>query len=167
MDSSLAIGCTLREICPGSHVEESVRSGRLGPWAGQPLSAPPRGAEVLRYQSSLTGVRAFTANQAHRAGLPPHRVQDLVIAVAELAANTLAHTSGPGTVTSWITGDEVVCQVEDQGQISDPLAGKVRPAPDAPGGGRGLWLVHEVCDRVDIRSNHAGTTVRVHMRRDR
>jgi anti-sigma regulatory factor (Ser/Thr protein kinase) len=142
-----------------------VRSGRLGPWAGQPLSAPPHGADVLQYETSVTSVREFTAIRAQRAGLPPHRVQDLVIAVAELAANTLAHTNGPGAVTVWVTPDEIVCQVQDQGEISNPLAGKVRPAPDAPGGGRGLWLVHEVCDRVEIRSSQAGTTVRVHMRR--
>jgi anti-sigma regulatory factor (Ser/Thr protein kinase) len=142
-----------------------VRSRPPEPWAGLPLSVPPDGAEVLRYESSLTSVRDFTATRALRAGLPPHRVEDLVIAIAELAANTLAHTSGPGEVTFWVTANEVVCQVQDQGEISDPQAGKVRPAPDAPGGGRGLWLVHEVCDQVDIRTGQAGTTVRVHIRR--
>lgn len=126
---------------------------------------PPRGAELLRYESSLTSVRNFAATRALRAGLPPHRVEDLVIAVAELAANTLAHTSGPGELTFWATADEVVCQVQDQGEMGDPLAGKVRPAPDAPGGGRGLWLVHEVCDQVEIRTGQTGTTVRVHIRR--
>jgi anti-sigma regulatory factor (Ser/Thr protein kinase) len=113
----------------------------------------------------LAGVREFTAVRARRAGLPPRRVSDLVIAVSELAANTLAHTSGPGTLTLWVTDDEVICQVQDQGQITDPLAGTVRAAPDAPGGGRGLWVVHQVCDRVEIRTGPAGTTVRVHMRR--
>jgi len=142
-----------------------VRSRPSGPWAGQPLSAPPDGAEVLRYRAGLAGVRDFTAAWARRAGLPPNRVNDLVIAVAELAANTLAHTSGPGTLTLWIADDEVICQVQDQGQITDPLAGRLRPAPDAPGGGRGLWVVHQVCDQVEIRTGQAGTTVRVHMRR--
>jgi anti-sigma regulatory factor (Ser/Thr protein kinase) len=142
-----------------------VRSTPPGPWVGQPLGAPPHGAEVFRYERDLRGVRTFTAAHARRAGLPPHRVRDLVIAISELAANTLAHTSGPGSVTCWGTRDEVVCQVQDQGQITDPQAGKFRPAPDAPGGGRGLWLVNQVCDRVEICSDQAGTTVRVHMRR--
>lgn len=142
-----------------------MRSRPPEPRAGQPLSQPPHGAEVLRYVCSLTSVRDFTATRALRAGLPPHRVEDLVIAIAELAANTLAHTSAPGEVTFWATADEVVCQVQDQGEIGDPLAGKVRPAPDAPGGGRGLWLVHEVCDQVEIRTGQAGTTVRVHIQR--
>lgn len=74
--------------------------------------------------------------RARRAGLPPPRVNDLVIAVSELAANTLAHTRGPGTFTLWVTDQEVICQVQDQGQIIDPLAGRLRPAPDAPDGGR-------------------------------
>lgn len=120
---------------------------------------------MLRYRASLARVREFTTARARRAGLPPRRVNDLVIAVAELAANTLVHTSGPGTLTLWITDDEVICQVQDQGQITDPRAGMIRPAPDAPGGGRGLWVVHQVCDRVEISTGQAGTTVRVHMRR--
>jgi anti-sigma regulatory factor (Ser/Thr protein kinase) len=86
------------------------------------------------------------------------------MAVAELAANTLRHTTGPGTLTLWTTDEEVVCQVQDEGQITDPLAGNVLPAPNSAGGGRGLWLVREVGDGVEIRSGPAGTTVRVHMR---
>jgi anti-sigma regulatory factor (Ser/Thr protein kinase) len=141
-----------------------VRSRPPGPEVGRTLSTPPDGADELQYTTSLTAVREFTAARARSAGLPPHRVTDLVIATAELAANTLAHTNGPGTVTFWATDDEVVCQVQDQGQITDPLAGRVRPAPDASGGGRGLWLVHQVCDQVEIHSSQAGTTVRLHMR---
>jgi anti-sigma regulatory factor (Ser/Thr protein kinase) len=135
-------------------------------WAGGPLSRPPDDAELLQYRTNLASVRAFTADRARRAGLAPWRVSDLVIAVSELTANTLAHTSGPGTLTMWATDDEVICQVQDQGQITDPLAGRARPAPDAPGGARGLWVVYQTCDRVEIRTGPAGTTVRVHMRRN-
>jgi anti-sigma regulatory factor (Ser/Thr protein kinase) len=150
----------------GADVDKRARSRSLGPWASQPLSKPPGSAEVLRYRANLAAVRDFTATRARRAGLQPARVTDLVIAVAELAANTLVHTSGPGTLTLWVTDDEVICQVQDQGQITDPLAASIRPAPDAPGGGRGLWVVLQVCDRVEIHTGPAGTTVRVHMRRE-
>jgi anti-sigma regulatory factor (Ser/Thr protein kinase) len=88
-----------------------------------------------------------------------------VIAVAELAANTVVHTSGPGALTIWVTDDEVICQVQDQGQITDLQAGMVRPASDESGGGRGLWVVYQVCDQVEITTGQAGTTVRVHMLR--
>jgi anti-sigma regulatory factor (Ser/Thr protein kinase) len=128
------------------------------------LSTPPDDAEVLRYRANLAEVRMFTAARALRAGLPPGRANDLVIAVAELTANTLLHTSGPGTLTIWVTADEVICQVQDRGQIADPQAGMVRPAPDAAGG-RGLWAVYQVCDQVEISTGQAGTTVRVHMLR--
>jgi len=136
-----------------------------GHWVDRTLSTPPDDAEVLRYRANLAEVRKFTAAQALRAGLPPGRANDLVIAVAELAANTVVHTSGPGTLTIWVTDDEVICQVQDQGQITDPEAGMVRPAPDAPGGGRGLWVVYQACDQVEITAGQAGTTVRVHMLR--
>ena len=132
---------------------------------GGTLSTPPYDAEVLRYRANLAEVRMFTAARALRAGLTPDRANDLVIAVAELAANTLIHTSGPGTLTIWVTDDEVICQVQDQGQITDPQAGMVRHAPDAPGGGRGLWVVYQVCDQVEISTGRAGTTLRVHMMR--
>ena len=134
-------------------------------WAGEPLSRPPDDADLLQYRVSLASVREFTADRARRAGLAPRRVSDLVMAVCELTANTLAHTSGPGTLTMWVTDNDVICQVQDQGQITDPLAGRVRPAPDAHSGGRGLWVVYQICDRVEIRTGPAGTTVRVHMRR--
>ena len=144
-----------------------MQAGPLGPRAGPPLSRPPEESEMLRYRTNLPHVRQFTAARAHQAGLSPGQVRDLVMAVAELAANTLRHTTGPGTLTLWTTSKEVICQVQDQGHITDPLAGSVRPAPDAPGGGRGLWLVHQLVDLVEIRTGPAGTTVRMHMRRDR
>jgi anti-sigma regulatory factor (Ser/Thr protein kinase) len=132
---------------------------------GRTLSTPPDHAEVLRYRANLAEVRKFTAARALRAGLPPGQANDLVIAVAELAANTWVHTSGPGTLKIWVTDDEVICQVQDQGQIIDSQAGMVHPVPDAPGGGRGLWVVSQVCDQVEISTGQAGTTVRVHMLR--
>ena len=79
-----------------------------------------------------------------------------------MAANTLRHTRSSGTLTIWRDKDEVVCEVHDEGTITDPLAGQRRPAPDASGG-HGLWLVHQVCDQVELRSDETGTTIRMHM----
>lgn len=120
---------------------------------------------MLRYRANLAEVRKFTAERALGAGLSPDRANDLVIVVAELAANTLVHTGGPGTLAMWVTHKEIICQVQDQGQITDPQAGMARYAADASGGGRGLWVVYQLCDQVEISSGQAGTTVRVHLMR--
>lgn len=113
-------------------MDKWARRRASGSWVDGPLSTPPDDAEVLRYRAGLAQVRKFTTARARRAGLPPRRVNDLVIAVAELAANTLVHTSGPGTLALWITDDGVICQVQDQSQITDSRAGMIRPTPDAP-----------------------------------
>jgi len=130
----------------------------------RPLGDPPPDAAVLAYRDDLAQVRAFTASHAHQAGLPDRRVRDLVIAVAELAANTLVHTSSAGTLGIWATTSEVICQVHDTGRIEDPLAGRLHPHPADPGGGRGLWVANQLCDLVEIRTVRNGTQIRLHMR---
>jgi anti-sigma regulatory factor (Ser/Thr protein kinase) len=130
----------------------------------QPLPPPQEGAQVISFRHDLAGVRGMVSAEARAAGLSPSRASDLLLAIGELIANTLAHTSGPGALTMWATGDAVVCQVSDGGHITDPLAGQLRPGPAQEGGGRGLWVVHQVCDLVQVRSSPAGTTIRVHMR---
>jgi len=130
-----------------------------------PLSSPPAAAAMLTYRTDQTAVREFTAGQARAAGLSASRVTDLVIAVAELAGNTLDHAPGPGVLTTWVTPEEIICQVEDGGRIDDPLAGTLRPKPESDQRGRGLWVVHQLCDLVEFRTGRAGTVARLHMRR--
>ncbi len=130
----------------------------------QPLPAPPPQAAMLSYRQDQAGVRDFTARRARLAGLPPERVTDLVIAVGELAANTMAHTSGPGKLWIWLAGSEIRCQVHDSGEITDPLAGSFLPDPGALGGGRGLWVVHQLADLAEIRTGPGGTTIRLRFR---
>jgi anti-sigma regulatory factor (Ser/Thr protein kinase) len=147
--------------CPG-WPSSSYTAGTIPRECDQPLSTPPAGAETLRYRDGLAGVRAFAATRARQAGLPPRRVGDLVIAVGDLVANTFAHTSGPGTLTLWLTGGEVICQVNDTGHFTGPLAGRLQRDPVAAGGSRGLWVVQQVCDLVQIRTGPAGTAIRLH-----
>jgi anti-sigma regulatory factor (Ser/Thr protein kinase) len=129
----------------------------------EPLPAPPPGSAGLIYGADLRAVRTAVTRCATAAGLPEGRVTDLVIAVSELAANTLRHASGAGTLWLWRTPGAVICQVSDSGQITDPLAGRRRPAPGEPG--QGLWVVNQVCDLVELRSGPGGTTIRLQVRR--
>jgi anti-sigma regulatory factor (Ser/Thr protein kinase) len=117
----------------------------------------------LSYKDELRTVRAHAADRARAAGLSPDRAADLVLAVSEVAANTLGHTSGSGLLRTWMTRDEIICEISDSGHVTDPLAGRQRP----PGGtgGQGLWVVNQVCDLVELRSGQDGTTVRMHMYR--
>jgi len=52
-------------------------------------------------------------------------------------------------------------EVTDGGHIDDPLVGRRMPLPLASGG-RGVYLVNQLCDLVQIRSSPKGTTVRIH-----
>ena len=151
---------------------EIFERGRRGPSSGYragggvrpeaELPPPPAAAEVIAYRSRLYPVRALVGRYAERAGLPADRRADLVLAVSELTANTLAHTAGGGTAHIWTSGHEVICQVHDGGWITDPLAGRKRPPPDSAG--QGLWVVNHVSDLVEMRSGPAGTTTRLHFR---
>jgi len=127
-----------------------------------PLPSPTNDAMYHTYRSDLSQVRALVLRHAREAGLAESRANDLVLAVSEVAANTLRHTQSSGTLAIWHDEDKVVCEIHDKGQITDPLAGRYKPAPGASGG-HGLWLVRQVCDLVELTSDANGTTVRMHM----
>jgi anti-sigma regulatory factor (Ser/Thr protein kinase) len=116
----------------------------------------------FHYTTNLSEVRAVAEQQARRAGLPDARVTDFVIAVSEVAANTVRHARSAGSMEIWSDATEIVCEIRDAGFIADPAAGR-RPPPPGAGGGHGLWLVRQVCDRVELRSDRNGTIVRLHM----
>lgn len=129
----------------------------------EPLSAPPSEAATMTYRNpaDLAEVRSFVRARAAKAGLPADRLGLLAVAVNELAANTIDHTSGPGTVRVWSDPTALICQVEDTGHLANPLAGRVPPAPDALGG-RGLVLVNQSCDLVRAHSRPGRTAVRIY-----
>ena len=87
----------------------------------------------------------------------------MVSAVNEVASNSLRHAGGRGVLRMWHADDTVVCEVSDDGHIDDPLVGRVRPEVDDRGG-RGLWMVNQLCELVQVRSSPTGTTVRMHFR---
>jgi anti-sigma regulatory factor (Ser/Thr protein kinase) len=151
-------------IAPGSS-QPAPRRPAEAPGSGlsPPLAPIPADAASLSYRLDQAAARQFTAVCARSAGLPERKVSDVVLAVSELTANTVAHTSGPGTLAIWAAGHELICQVTDSGWITDPLAGQISPGLGAAEGGRGLWVVSQLCDLVERRTGPAGTTTRIHI----
>jgi anti-sigma regulatory factor (Ser/Thr protein kinase) len=130
---------------------------------GAALSGPPADADEIEFtEEDLVGLRWVVSNGAERAGLRGMRVGDLVLAVHELAANSLRHGGGHGVLRMWEDHDAFVCEVRDEGRIEEPLVGRLLPALDQTGG-HGLWLVNQVCDLVQLRSSQRGSVVRVRM----
>jgi anti-sigma regulatory factor (Ser/Thr protein kinase) len=133
------------------------------PFAGS-LPAPSAPAEELEFSGeSLGDMRHRLSAWAVGHGLDDDGAEELVLAVNELAANSVRYGGGAGTLRCWGADGELLCEVQDQGHIHAPLTGRVRPAPDACSG-RGVWLVNQLCDLVQIRSSATGSVVRVHKR---
>jgi len=132
-----------------------------------PLPEPAALRATLTFnRQGLRPVRRLVSIQAARAGFTSQPIADLVLAVEEVAANSIEHGGGSGTLRVWRDGDVLVCEVRDRGHFDDPMADRRRPAPEKDGG-RGLWLANQLCDLVQVRSLPTGTTVRLHMHRDR
>jgi anti-sigma regulatory factor (Ser/Thr protein kinase) len=126
-------------------------------------SAPDHGDPMsYTYSTDLGAIRAVVHRYAIQAGLTEARAIDLVLAVSEVAANTVKHAKSPGSLKIWYDAREIVCQIHDEGVITDPLAGHRQPSLDAQGG-HGLWIVNQVCDQVELQSDETGTTIRLHM----
>lgn len=127
---------------------------------------PPRppGAQRLTFdRDNLSAMRRFVAEHATSFGLGADRAQDLILAATEVATNTIMHATPAGTLDIWHAHDTgaVICELTDTGQIPDPLAGRHVPSPQG-GGGRGLWLVNQLCDLVELHTGPTGTIIRLH-----
>jgi anti-sigma regulatory factor (Ser/Thr protein kinase) len=130
----------------------------------EPLPEPRSRVRMVAFESAdLADVRGFVADCAREAGLDCSRGDDLVLAVNEVATNSVRHGGGRGTLRAWQERDALICEVSDCGRLDDPLAGRQRPGTGAIGG-YGLWLANQVCDLVQLRSFADGSAVRVHMR---
>ncbi|WP_329110018.1 sensor histidine kinase [Micromonospora sp. NBC_01699] len=130
-----------------------------------PLPSPPAHAETIAVEfHSLWALRRLVTAQALAAGLAPDRVADVTLAVNELAANTVEHAGATGTLSVWTDDKQLICQLSDNGHIAEPLAGRIPAAPDQDGG-RGLFLVNELCDLVRVHTRPGATSIRVHMHR--
>ena len=125
-----------------------------------PLEEPS--GPVWELGFDLAGLRELRAHVAKFAEpvLGGRGADDAVLVVSELAANSIKYGGGAGVLRLWRDVAALVCEVRDDGVITDPLAGRRRPSGGL-GGKAGLWIANQVCDLLQIRSAPGqGTVVR-------
>jgi anti-sigma regulatory factor (Ser/Thr protein kinase) len=124
---------------------------------------PRQPSGVLVAVMERSEVLAVAERNARAAGLPEERVVDFVIAVNEVTADVVRHAKTQGSIEIWSDTDEIICEVRDGGVTASSLASSPPPLPNAAGGGHGLWLVHQLCDRVEQYSDENGSVIRIYM----
>jgi anti-sigma regulatory factor (Ser/Thr protein kinase) len=130
-----------------------------------PLPAPPTRCTKLAFHSgSLRDLRSMVLRAAKDAGIDDERADDTVTAVHEVASNSVRHAGGRGVLLMWQADHALICEISDDGHIEEPLVGRKRPEIGDQGG-RGLWMVNQLCELVQVRSTSNRTTVRMHFRR--
>ena len=112
----------------------------------------------MRFDSTDLGeVRLAVRVDVELAGLDATRVPEFAVAVNEIAANSVKHGGGHGTLRLWTHGRDIVCEVEDTGTLGRSPLGMLPPDPTEPTG-RGLWIARQFSDSLSVVAN-AGVTV--------
>jgi anti-sigma regulatory factor (Ser/Thr protein kinase) len=107
---------------------------------------------------TLSALRAKVKAYALLVGLAEARAADVVLAVHELAANTVCHGGGAGRLRIWNLPGALCCQVED-GESLAASQGLIFPLAIAPG--HGLWVARQVADQMQVLSGPRGTCATV------
>jgi anti-sigma regulatory factor (Ser/Thr protein kinase) len=116
-------------------------------------------------RDSLAAVRHTVTAHARANGLDDQTVNDLVLIANELAANVVLHGGGDGELFLWSADGKVFCQVSDHGRgMAEPERAGTVAVDQHTVTGRGLWLIRQMSDSVDIVSGPEGTTVTVGVR---
>jgi anti-sigma regulatory factor (Ser/Thr protein kinase) len=122
----------------------------------------PPAAELEFRATDLGTLRHLAAETAGRSGIGPDRVADVVLAVNEIASNSVEHGPGSGRLRMWTDGG-VLAEIADAGRLTEQFPGMTLP-PATGVRGRGFWLASELCDVMEIWTE-AGTVVRLSWRR--
>ncbi len=142
---------------------ESHPEQMAGAHLDSPLPEPTVPFHELTFTfGELRPARQLVESIASRVRMGVNRAHDFALAVGEVSTNSVLHGGGGGVLRVWVDDGSVICEIRDQGQISDPLVGRTLPDRDSDGQ-RGLWMVNQLCDLVQIRVFPSGTVVRIHM----
>lgn len=112
--------------------------------------------------SALQRTRRAVADLARLYGMAD-ATDEVVLAAHEVLTNALAHGDGLVEVAVWREGPTFVCEISDRGELGDVLAGRKEATPNEASG-RGLWMVNQLCDLVQLRQVGGRTVVRLHRR---
>lgn len=118
----------------------------------------------------LYRVRAVVAAHAAELGLSLELTNDVVIAVHELASNSVRHGPGCGRLRVWATPQTLICEVADgvvaqtQAVLPAQITSSSVAATELPWpveSGHGLWLIGKVADGLTVRRDDHGSTVTI------
>ena len=122
---------------------------------------PPSGALPARAPDLITDGTGAEARRAvadaFGATLGEQRTHDLQLVLTELISNAQRHAGGAARTQVWVDDAVTVAVTDDADGIADPAAGLCPIGTDD--GGRGLWIVHQLCERVDFLAGAPGHTV--------
>ncbi|MEU5876416.1 anti-sigma factor RsbA family regulatory protein [Spirillospora sp. NPDC047279] len=153
---------TKRTVSPDFDAGAALRASNV------PLPEPgPDAWHHVTLDYDLDGLgqtREAAVKAAALAGFDDARTGDLEIAVNELAANSVRHGGGRGTMRVWVDETALVCQVSDAGHLTDPLAGR-EPVGLSHNGGRGLLMVNYVADLLRVHTTPEGTSFQAYFAR--
>lgn len=126
-----------------------------------PVVAP--GRELGRVEfgpGDLRLVRELVRNIARER--IPDRADNAVLAVHEVAVNSILHGGGHGVLHIDETADSLVFTVEDE----DGTGGmpQVRPVDEQATSGRGLMIARQLSDNLTIEARPRRTRVGVHLK---
>jgi anti-sigma regulatory factor (Ser/Thr protein kinase) len=110
--------------------------------------------------ANVAEVRRRVAAAARQLGMTPDRYEPFVVAVNEIVINAIRHGGGHADVMIVAGRGELVVEVRDHGAGLPEGTGSHLPPPTQPGG-RGLWLVQQLCPDTRFATGPAGTTVRL------
>ena len=112
--------------------------------------------------ADIRGVRLRLSSYGASAGMSEMDQYQLMLAATEVMANSVRHGGGRGHIRVTRRGGHLIIEVTDHGPGIPRryLAERPRPRPGRIGMA-GLWLVHQLCERVDIDTGPHGTTVRL------
>jgi anti-sigma regulatory factor (Ser/Thr protein kinase) len=122
----------------------------------------------VRYRAEITshgatpGMRSEIHDIAIRAGFAD-RAADLAVALTELVANAQEHGAPPFHVEAWWDGRLVIEVSNHRTGTGDVVTRRDRPPASDEVRGRGLWLVRNLVDVVDVRDGAERTIVRVEL----